>query len=71
MASGSPNAHHGMQGNNQESAAMSLDFDDEQFEEDFAAAGEIEFDEIDDDTDISVELNLLAARVQATRNLGV
>ncbi len=49
---------------------MSLDFDDEQFEEDFAAAGEVEFDEIDEDTDLGIELQLLAARVEATRNLG-
>ena len=52
-------------------AAMSPEFEDEQFEEDFAAAGEIEFDEIDDDAETSVELHLLAARVKATRNLGV
>jgi len=50
---------------------MSPEFEDEQFDEDFAAAGEIEFDEIDDDAETSVELHLLAARVKATRNLGV
>jgi hypothetical protein len=48
-----------------------LDDDDEQFEADFAASGELEFDEIDDDTDVGIELRLLAAKVQATRNLGV
>lgn len=50
---------------------MSPDFEDEQFEKDFAAVGQVEFDELDDDADIGVELHLLAARVQATRNLGV
>ena len=51
---------------------MSRDFEDEQFEEDFSATADLEFDEIDDfDDDASVELQLLAARVQATRNLGV
>ena len=50
---------------------MGHEFDDEQFEEDFAASGAIEFDELDEDTDMGVELQLLAARVQATRNLGV
>ena len=51
---------------------MSRDFEDEQFEEDLSVTADLEFDEIDDfDDDTSVELQLLAAKVQATRNLGV
>ena len=51
---------------------MRRDLEDEQFEEDFSTTADLEFDEIDDfDDGTSVELQLLAARVQATRNLGV
>lgn len=41
----------------------------EQFEADFLASGEIEYEELGD-TDADVELRLLAATVQAARNFG-
>lgn len=48
---------------------MTDDFaESEQFKADFAATGEIEFDEIDD-TDAAFEMELLAARIRAARDL--
>ncbi|MBC7804118.1 MAG: hypothetical protein H7Y16_09610 [Candidatus Parcubacteria bacterium] len=49
---------------------MTLDFPDtEQFKADFAAFGEVEFEEWED-TDERVELELLSTRVQAARYAG-
>jgi hypothetical protein len=40
-----------------------------QFEADFSACGEIEYDELDD-SDAEVELGFLAERVRAARSFG-
>jgi hypothetical protein len=49
---------------------MNFDYSEaEEYEADFAATGAIEFDEIDD-TDATIEMELLDARVQAARDSG-
>lgn len=44
-----------------------IDREDNPYEADFALGGEVEFDELEDD---DVDLELLAARVQAARLAG-
>jgi hypothetical protein len=49
---------------------MNFDYSEaEEDENDFAATGAIEFDEIKD-ADMSVEIELLAARIKAARHCG-
>jgi hypothetical protein len=49
---------------------MNFDYSEaEEYEADFAACGEIEFDETDE-SDAGMEMELLEARVQAARDCG-
>jgi hypothetical protein len=74
MAPGPPALQSALVPPTEREGAMDHEIDDELFDDDldFTATGKLEFDELDEfDEDASVELQLLAARVQATRNLGV
>jgi hypothetical protein len=52
------------------SSAMNFDYSEaDEYDADFAAAGPIEFDEIDEG-DAAIEDELLAARIQAARDCG-
>lgn len=47
-----------------------IDPKENEYEADFALGGEVEFEEHEDERDVEVDLELLAARVQAARLAG-